>query len=102
MATQLTPEQQVAQFQELFGHARFSAVFQFYDAKTKLQTPGIDGIVVVAVRKCLSNRQASELTPSQGLELLHVSSSSHKSKPLLFSLLHCLYEAQDRSLCESE
>ena len=100
MATQLKPEEQVEQFRELFGRARFSAVFQFYAAKTKLQTTGIDCVLVDAVRKCLIDRTASELTPSKRL-YLDVSSLAHKPQPLLLSVLHCLYEAQDKSLCES-
>ena len=46
MATKLDPSEQVAQFKELFGQARFSAVFQFYAAKTKLKTHGMDEIVI--------------------------------------------------------
>ena len=48
-------------------------MFQFYSAITKLETPGIRDVVA---------RMASE-----------------KSKTRLVSLLHCLYEAQDPSLC---
>ena len=102
MATQLEPSQQVAKFRELFGRARFSAVFQFYAANTKLQTSGIDEIVVEAVQECLRNKRATQLTsnssghdPNSG-----GSDSGGEPQPLLLSLLHCLFEAQDNTLCQ--
>ena len=75
IATQLPDDKQVSVFNELFSKPRFSAVFQFYAAITKLQPPGIEDIVirVAKMRKAI----------------------------FLLSLLHCLYEAQDPSLCES-
>ena len=75
IATQLTDEDQVSKFNELFNKSRFSAVFQFYAAITKLQTPGIKDVVITIAR-------------------------SHDTT-LLLSLLHCLYEAQYPPLCES-
>ena len=73
IATQLSDSEQVSQFQELFDQPRFAAVFQFYSAITKLETPGIRDVVA---RMAKGN-----------------------SKTCLVSLLHCLYEAQDPSLC---
>ena len=75
IATQLTDEDQVSKFNKLFNESRFSAVFQFYAAITKLQTPEIKDVVITIAR-------------------------SHDTTRFL-SLLHCLYEAQDPSLCES-
>ena len=75
IATQLPASEQVSKFNELFHTSRFSAIFQYYSAITKLKTPGIKDVVV---------RVANE-----------------SNKKLLLSLLHCLYEAQDPSLCES-
>ena len=75
MATQLPASEQVSKFNELFHKSRFSAVFRFYAAITKLTTPGIEDVVI------------------------RIASSNEKS--FLISLLHCLYEAQDPSLCES-
>ena len=99
MATQLEDSQQIEQFRKLFGQARFSAVFQFYAAKTKMQTPGIDEIVIEAVKKCLQDKRAKQLTydadPNSG-----ASDFGHKPQPLLLSLLNCLFEAQDSSLCQ--
>ena len=73
IATQLSDSEQVSQFQQLFSQPRFAAVFQFYSAITKLETPGIRDVVA---------RMAKD-----------------DSKTRLVSLLHCLYEAQDPSLC---
>ena len=75
IATQLPASEQVSKFNELFHTSRFSAIFQYYSAFTKLQTPGIKDVVI---------RVANE-----------------SNETLLLSLLHCLYEAQDPSLCES-
>ena len=85
IATQLPASEQVSKFNELFHTSRFSAIFQFYSAITKLKTPGIKDVVINVV-KAYGN---------QG------SSISNKDKVLILSLLHCLYEAQDPSLCES-
>ena len=77
IATQLPASEQVSKFNKLFDKARFSAVFQYYAAITKLKTPGINNVVISVVKRYSEN------------------------KSLLVSLLHCLYEAQDPSLCES-
>ena len=73
IATQLSDSEQVSQFQQLFNQPRFAAVFQFYSAITKLETPGIRDVVARMVKE--------------------------KSETRLVSLLRCLYEAQDPSLC---
>ena len=73
IATCLSDSDQVFQFQRLFDQPRFAVVFQFYAAITKLKSPGI--------------RQVIAKTVDTG------------SKPLLVSLLRCLYEAQDPFLC---
>ena len=75
IATHLPASEQVSMFNKLFDKSRFSAVFRFYAAVTKLKTPGIKDVVIRVAR-------------------------SYK-KSLLLSLFHCLYEAQDPSLCES-
>ena len=73
IATWLSDSEQVSQFQQLLNQPRFAAVFQFFSAITKLKSPGI--------------RQVIDKIVEAG------------SKPLLVSLLRCLYEAQDPSLC---
>ena len=85
IATQLPASEQVSKFNELFHTSRFSAIFQYYSAITKLKTPGIKDVVINVV-KTYGN---------QGLSI------SNKDKVLMLSLLHYLYEAQDPSLCES-
>ena len=100
MATQLTPEQQIAKFRELFGRPRFAAVFSFYSAHTKLKTTGMDQVLVEAVKKCLKNKRVSELTshPDSGSKYYK---SGDEPKPLLLSLMACLYEAEDIELYET-
>ena len=73
IATWLSDSEQASQFQQLFNQPRFAAVFQFYAAITKLKSPGIRQVIARLVET--------------------------KSKPLLLSLLRCLHEAQDPSLC---
>ena len=83
--SRLPPSQQISVFQELFGEPRFRAVFQFYSAITKLQNPGIRSIVPRMIQK----------------EQEHNSLSLFQNQyPLLVSLLNCLFEAQDPSLCQ--
>ena len=74
--SKLPPSEQVKTFKDLFGQSRFTAVFEFYSAFTKLATEGIREIVASMVK---------------GL--------TYNSKGVLVSLLRCLYEAQDLSLC---
>ena len=71
--SKITPKEQVKIFNELFKEPRFSAVFQFYSAFTKLQNEGVRDLVAKIVQQ--------------------------KSKLLLSSLLRCLYEARDVPLC---
>ena len=86
IATQLSACEQVSKFNELFDKSRFSAVFRFYAAITKLRTPGIKDVVVNVVKKYNSIIQDRSTWEEDGVTV---------------SLLHCLYEAQDPSLCES-
>jgi len=71
--SKLPPSEQVKIFEDLFEQSRFAAVFQFYAAFTKLETEGIQEILAGMVT--IGSRSA------------------------LVSLLRCLYEAQDLSLC---
>ena len=103
MATKMDPSKQVEKFKEIFGRARFSAVFQFYAAETKLKTQGMDKIIVQVVQKCMKEKEATALTRHSGTNSdldSGGSSLGHESQPLLLSLLHCLFEAQDETLCQ--
>ena len=71
--SKISPKEQVKIFNELFKEPRFSAVFQYYAAFTKLQSEGVRDLVAKIVQQ--------------------------KSKLLLSSLLRCLYEARDVPLC---
>ena len=72
--SKLQPHEQVKIFNELFGQPRFANVFNFYAGFTKLKTAGIQDTVTSIVKS--------------------------KNKILILSLLHCLYEAQDDTLCQ--
>ena len=78
----LPPEKQVAKFNELFDNPRFNAVFQFYSAMTKLQPPGISGILTRVAEQCTAPNPEDE------------------DKILLIATFNCLNAAQDSSLCE--
>ena len=90
----VSPKQQISVFRELFHTPRFSAVFQFYSGITKLRTSRpwlsklprflcpVPASVYDLVRKLVKQ------------ELSHFG-----LRTLLVSLLHCLYEAEDLSLC---
>lgn len=66
----------------LLGHPRFSAVFQFFAAKTKLRNDGIKEVVIQVAEKCAVKHPKIE------------------DKAILLSLIHCLFEAQDSLLCK--
>ena len=69
ITTQLPDYERVLKFNELFDESRFSAVFQFYAAITKLQTPGIKDVVI---------RVAKERNKTRLLSLLHCLSMKPK------------------------
>ena len=82
MANELNEKEQTARFKLLFGQPRFMLVFQFFAAKTKLKTSGISEVVTQVAKKCSVDRPSTE------------------DRTLLVSLMHCLFEAQDSSLCQ--
>ena len=73
--SKMQPQKQYEIFNTLFEKPRFANVFKFYAAFTKLQTKGIQDTV-------------SKIVESRNMTLI-------------LSLLHCLYEAQDDTLCQS-
>ena len=72
--SKMEPNEQVEIFNDLFEQPRFSNVFKFYAAFTKLETKGIRDTVSRIVKS--------------------------EDETLLLTLLHCLYEAQDDRLCQ--
>ena len=72
IATSLPTEEQVSQFTELYNKPRFSVVFQFYAAITKLEKTGFPEMI-------------SHMGPYYEWWNL--------------SFFHCVYEAQDPDLC---
>ena len=90
--SRMPASKQISTFDSLFSDSRFSAVFQFYAAITKLRTS----------RSFLS-KLPSWLIPSHvNVHMLDLIGKIIKrgNTSLLVSLLHCLYEAQDPSLCQ--
>ena len=86
--TCMPASKQISTFDSLFGDSLFSAVFQFYAAITKLRTS----------RPFLSKLPYwLRPVPAGVLDLVRKIIKKQRSKPLLVSLLHCLYEAQDPS-----
>ena len=90
----MSPKQQIAVFQELFDTPRFSAVFQFYAGITKLRTnrPWLSKLPRFL---CPVPASVYDLVRNvvRKVDILSTLSS------LPVSLLHCLYEAEDPSLC---
>ena len=95
--SKLPASEQISTFNSLFEEPRFSRVFCYYAAITKLRT---------------SRRFLSKLprllcpVPAGVLDLVRKMVKKGKNfgiflpKTLLVSLLHCLYEARDLSLCQ--
>ena len=83
---------QISTFNSLFSDSRFSAVFQFYSAITKLRTS----------RPLLSKLPQWLIPQSVTVHMRDLIGRmiQQRNKPLLVSLLHCLVEAQDPSLCQ--
>ena len=95
--SRLPASEQISTFDRLFGDSRFGPVLQYYAAITKLRTsrPWLSKLpswlcpvpagVLDLVRRIIKKEKKIEYG---------------RPKPLLVSLLHCLYEAQDPSLCQ--
>lgn len=77
IATKMTATEQARRFQALIDQPRFSAVFQFYAGLTKLRSKEIKNVVTRMVKR-----------------------GNEEFYPFDMSLLNCLYEAQDLSLCQ--
>ena len=92
----MSPKQQISVFQELFGTPRLSAVFQFYAGITKLRTsrPWLSKLPQFLCPVPASVYDLVRKLVKQQL-LIH-----DCSRTLLISLLHCLYEAEEPSLCQ--
>ena len=88
----LPASEQISTFDRLFGDSRFGPVLQYYAAITKLRTS----------RPRLSKLPSWLIPKSINIHMLDLVRRimARKSKLLLVSLLHCLYEAQDPSLCQ--
>ncbi len=91
----MSPKDQISAFRKLFRKPRFSAVFQFYTGITKLRTarsvlskiPRFLCPIPVSVFDLVKKIVKSECE------------KYGKPRSLLLSLINCLYEAEDLSLC---
>ena len=88
--SQMPAVDQIRTFDSMFNEARFSAIFQFYAAITKLRTS-----------RPLLNLVPRFLRPVPASVYDLVRKIIQKdSNPLFLSVLNCLYEAQDVFLCK--
>ena len=88
--SKLPASEQISTFNSLFEEPRFSNVFCYYAAITKLR----------ASRPFLSKLPRWLCPVPAGVLDLVRKMVTKRSKLLLVSLLHCLYEARDTSLCQ--
>ena len=90
--SKLPASEQISTFNSLFEESRFSSVFRYYAAITKLRTS----------RPFLSKLPRWLIPGSITVHMIDLiqKMTEKRSKPLLVSLLHCLYEARDLSLCQ--
>ena len=88
--SKLPASKQISTFNSLFEEPRFNSVFRYYAAITKLRTS----------RPFLSKLPRWLCPVPAGVLDLVRKMVEKRSDPLLVSLLHCLYEARDLSLCQ--
>ncbi|XP_064391374.1 NACHT, LRR and PYD domains-containing protein 3-like [Halichondria panicea] len=92
----MSPKQQISVFQKLFGSPRFSAVFQFYAGITKLKT---SRPILSLLPRFLCPVPATVFDLVRKVVKTEKEKFSFEPKPLLLSLINCLYEAEDSRLC---
>ncbi len=92
-----SPKYQISTFQNMFGKPRFSAVFQFYAGITKLTA---NRSILNKLPRFLRPVPASIFELVRTVIKRECEKKYSEPKPLLLSLINCLYEAEDSSLCE--
>ena len=92
----MSPKQQISVFQNLFGNPRFSAVFQFYAGITKLRT---SRPILSKLPRFLCPVPATVFDLVRNVVKSEKEKKYNEPKTLLLSLINCLYEAEDLSLC---
>ena len=92
----MSPKQQISVFQKLFGNPRFSAVFQFYAGITKLRT---NRPILSLLPRFLCPVPATVFDLVRNVVKNEKEKKYYEPKPLLLSLINCLYEAEDSRLC---
>ena len=92
----MSPKQQISVFQKLFGSPRFSAVFQFYAGITKLRA---SRPILSLLPRFLCPVPATVFDLVRKVVKTEKEKKHYEPKPLLLSLINCLYEAEDSRLC---
>ena len=98
LATQVEATEQKNKFNELFGRPRFTGVFRYYAAHTKLKTPGIENIVIRAVT---DHARATKLISDGSDTASQDFTFDYAPQPLLLSVIHCLFYAEDDHLYQT-
>ena len=93
--SQIAPEEQILKLDSMFNDDKFSSVLQFYVAITKFCTSTPNPSLVPSFYKPTG-------IPKSVYKLIRnaIRKNSKYNTNLLVSLLNCLYEAQDISLCK--
>ncbi len=92
----MSPKDQISVFQNLFGKPRFNAVFQFYAGITNLTTKRP---FLSKVPRLLCPVPASMFDLVRNIIRSECEKFFLVPKPRLLSLVNCLYETEDLSLC---
>ena len=100
LATQLEPSEQVEEFEMLFGQPRFTGIFRYYAAHTKLSTSGIGNIINRAVTYPKRAKLISTHSDDSNFEFQE-STFEYTPQTLLLSVIHCLFHAEDDRLNKS-
>ena len=88
ISTQMEVSQQTSVVQELFHHPYYGTMLQFYAAITKLQAPGISHVLSQVVTEYIELKKDATTDKHQ------------ECRKSLLTLINCLYEAQNPSLCQ--
>ena len=95
--SKLPASEQISTFNSLFEEPRFNSVFRYYAAITKLRT---SRPFLSKLPRWLCPVPAGVLDLVRKMVKKGKKVNRYDPKTLLVSLLHCLYEARDLSLCQ--
>ena len=95
--SKLPASEQISTFNSFFEEPRFNSVFRYYAAITKLRT---SRPLLSKLPRWLCPVPAGVLDLVRNMVKKGKKVGPYNPKTLLVSLLHCLYEARDLSLCQ--